>query len=371
MTRPTLRALRAHAVARSLRPPPTSPRRLPRWRFVQLDPIRAPARAADLILRQRVAGYRAGDLDRAYPALRPCRGLPARLRRDAAQRPAISCIRAAHRFGFGSSASIRGSRRAFSRISRDHGETHPRDLDALAGIARPAAGATNRSRPPACSRRCTSAASCASCAASTASRFTRSRRACDSRNRPRPRAPGAPALAARPLRDRFPSRRCDSSRAWWPRARCPPALCDACVRENARGATTSSASTSTARRGLRPAGEALELESNSAGSLSRAVRPDRVGSPPLRATSGAGTTASRRTRRPPSASSATTRCRSCGATTSSAGPTRARTARPCVSRSASCARPRATPRSGASSTPKSSACASASAREHAELRRCT
>jgi uncharacterized protein YcaQ len=37
--------------------------------FVQADPIRAPARAQDLILRHRVAGYRAGDLEREYPEL--------------------------------------------------------------------------------------------------------------------------------------------------------------------------------------------------------------------------------------------------------------------------------------------------------------
>ena len=37
--------------------------------FVQADPIRAPARAQDLILRQRVRGYRAGDLDRRYRVL--------------------------------------------------------------------------------------------------------------------------------------------------------------------------------------------------------------------------------------------------------------------------------------------------------------
>lgn len=37
--------------------------------FVQADPIRAPARAQDLILRHRVAGYRAGDLERRYPQL--------------------------------------------------------------------------------------------------------------------------------------------------------------------------------------------------------------------------------------------------------------------------------------------------------------
>ena len=37
--------------------------------FVQADPIRAPARAQDLILRHRVRGYRAEDLERRYPAL--------------------------------------------------------------------------------------------------------------------------------------------------------------------------------------------------------------------------------------------------------------------------------------------------------------
>src|ERR1043166_4424779 len=37
--------------------------------FVQADPIQAPARAQDLILRHRVRGYRAGDLERHYPRL--------------------------------------------------------------------------------------------------------------------------------------------------------------------------------------------------------------------------------------------------------------------------------------------------------------
>ena len=37
--------------------------------FVQADPIRAPARAQDLILRPRVKGYRAGDLERRYESL--------------------------------------------------------------------------------------------------------------------------------------------------------------------------------------------------------------------------------------------------------------------------------------------------------------
>jgi len=37
--------------------------------FVQADPIRAPARAQDLILRHRVKNYRAGDLERRYATL--------------------------------------------------------------------------------------------------------------------------------------------------------------------------------------------------------------------------------------------------------------------------------------------------------------
>jgi uncharacterized protein YcaQ len=37
--------------------------------FVQADPIRAPARAQDLILRHRVKEYRAGDLERRYDSL--------------------------------------------------------------------------------------------------------------------------------------------------------------------------------------------------------------------------------------------------------------------------------------------------------------
>lgn len=40
-----------------------------KMRFVQADPIRCPARAQDLILRQRVTGYAAGDLEEHYPRL--------------------------------------------------------------------------------------------------------------------------------------------------------------------------------------------------------------------------------------------------------------------------------------------------------------
>ena len=65
----TLRQLGRYAIARSLFPPTSLPRAIARLGFVQADPMRAPARAQDLILAHRVTGYRAGDLERRYPRL--------------------------------------------------------------------------------------------------------------------------------------------------------------------------------------------------------------------------------------------------------------------------------------------------------------
>ena len=65
----TIAELRRFAVARSLFAPTTLKRALTRLGFVQADPIRAPARAQDLTLRHRVAGYRTGDLERLYDKL--------------------------------------------------------------------------------------------------------------------------------------------------------------------------------------------------------------------------------------------------------------------------------------------------------------
>ena len=65
----TLDHLRRHALARSLFAPTTLSAAIARLGFVQADPLRAPARAQDLILRQRVRDYRAGELERRYPRL--------------------------------------------------------------------------------------------------------------------------------------------------------------------------------------------------------------------------------------------------------------------------------------------------------------
>jgi uncharacterized protein YcaQ len=64
-----LDALRRYAVARSLFPPTTLMPAIRRLGFLQADPIRAPARAQDLILRLRVRDYQAGDLERRYARL--------------------------------------------------------------------------------------------------------------------------------------------------------------------------------------------------------------------------------------------------------------------------------------------------------------
>ena len=69
-TAPTLDDLRRYAVARTLFKPTTLARAIDKLGFVQADPIRAPARAQDLILRHRAAGYHAGDLERRYTRLK-------------------------------------------------------------------------------------------------------------------------------------------------------------------------------------------------------------------------------------------------------------------------------------------------------------
>ena len=66
---PTPRQLRRYAIARSLFKPTSLPRAIARLGFVQADPMRAPARAQDLILAHRVKNYRAGELERRYPRL--------------------------------------------------------------------------------------------------------------------------------------------------------------------------------------------------------------------------------------------------------------------------------------------------------------
>jgi len=65
----TLNDLRRFTVARNFPKPATLKTALQRLGYLQADPIRAPARAQDLILRHRAKDHRAGDLDRRYATL--------------------------------------------------------------------------------------------------------------------------------------------------------------------------------------------------------------------------------------------------------------------------------------------------------------
>lgn len=65
----TIAELRRQAVLRSLFPPTDLRSAIEQLGFVQADPMAAPARAQDLILRHRVQAYHVGDLERQYPDL--------------------------------------------------------------------------------------------------------------------------------------------------------------------------------------------------------------------------------------------------------------------------------------------------------------
>ena len=66
----TKRLLRQRAIGNTMFPPTSLNNAFRRLGFVQADPIRSPARAQDLILRHRIKGYRAGDLEALYPKLK-------------------------------------------------------------------------------------------------------------------------------------------------------------------------------------------------------------------------------------------------------------------------------------------------------------
>ena len=124
---PTLADLRRYAVARTLFKPTTLARAIDKLGFVQADPIRAPARAQDLTLRHRVAGYRAGDLERRYPRLQVDEDcivnygfVPRRVL--ALMHPRI----AARRWD----AATRRRAAALLDFIRSRGPTHPREVEA-------------------------------------------------------------------------------------------------------------------------------------------------------------------------------------------------------------------------------------------------
>ena len=120
--------LRAHAIASSLLPPATLAGAIDQLGFVQADPIRAPARAQDLILRQRVRDYRAGDLERAYPALD--------LEEDYLYAYGFVPRRVAALLHPRRITRMTALERRILDLLQTQGALHPRDLDAHFGRAR-------------------------------------------------------------------------------------------------------------------------------------------------------------------------------------------------------------------------------------------
>lgn len=129
----TLAELRRYAISRSLTPSADLVSAIRKLGYLQADPIRAPARAQDLILRHRVPGYRVDDLERRYPHL-----------------PLIEDM--LHNYGFFPDDHLPllyprklspqwrefidqhpALRRKLLRYLADHDEAHPRDVERLLG----------------------------------------------------------------------------------------------------------------------------------------------------------------------------------------------------------------------------------------------
>jgi len=122
---PDLGQLRRYAIARSLFKPTSLGAAIKRLGFVQADPMRAPARAQDLILRHRVLDYRAGELERRYARLaieEDCFVNYGFLPRETL--PLLHPRKARREWD----AKTRGHAAELLEFVRRHGPTHPRDV---------------------------------------------------------------------------------------------------------------------------------------------------------------------------------------------------------------------------------------------------
>jgi len=129
----TLDDLRRLAVTRSLFAPTTLKRALQKLGFVQADPIRAPARAQDLVLRHRVKNYRAGDLERQYTKLDIQEdffinyGFVAKSLQALMHPRSDSCVPAEGRLPWPGGRKKRAQ--LLLEFVRERGEVHPREVD--------------------------------------------------------------------------------------------------------------------------------------------------------------------------------------------------------------------------------------------------
>ena len=129
----TLDTLRRYAVARSLFEPRPLIDAVKKLGYLQADPIRAPARAQDLILRHRVNDYRADDLERKYatlPLVEDSIYNYGFFHRDELALLHPRAISQRWRDFMAEHASLR---RAVLRYLTDHEHAHPRDLEKALG----------------------------------------------------------------------------------------------------------------------------------------------------------------------------------------------------------------------------------------------
>ncbi len=130
----TLAELRRHARLATLFGPTTLAAAVARLGFVQADPLRAPARAQDLVLRHRVRGYRAGDLERGFGRL----GLEEDFLHAYGFMPR-EVARLLHPRADPRNAAAHPQAGLATEVLdfvRAHGPTHPRDLEARFGRGR-------------------------------------------------------------------------------------------------------------------------------------------------------------------------------------------------------------------------------------------
>jgi uncharacterized protein YcaQ len=124
---PSLRQLRRYAIARSLFKATSLQRAIARLGFVQADPMRAPARAQDLILAQRVKDYRAGELERRYPRLAIEEAFFVNYGFLPRETLALLHPRGAQRAW---DARMEAHAQEVLAFVRQHGRTHPKDVQA-------------------------------------------------------------------------------------------------------------------------------------------------------------------------------------------------------------------------------------------------
>ena len=127
-----LARLRTHARSATMFAPTTVADAVARLGFVQADPIRAPARAQDLILRHRVSGYRAGDLERGFVRL----GLEEDFLYAYGFMPGGTRQLLHPRLDPAGAHVPAGLAAEVLAFVRAHGPTHPRDLEAQFGCDR-------------------------------------------------------------------------------------------------------------------------------------------------------------------------------------------------------------------------------------------